>query len=61
MKNVFFWDVTPCGPCENRRFGGKYHFHLQGNRSRSRRDTIEVSETVGHRGGMVYLEFAYKA
>jgi hypothetical protein len=22
VKNRVFWDVTPCGSCENRRFGG---------------------------------------
>jgi hypothetical protein len=22
MKNGIFWDVTPCGSCRNRRFGG---------------------------------------
>jgi hypothetical protein len=22
MKNVVFWDVTQCGYCKNRRFGG---------------------------------------
>jgi hypothetical protein len=22
MKNCVFWDVTPCGSCESRRFGG---------------------------------------
>jgi hypothetical protein len=22
LKNVVFWDVTPCGSCKNRRFGG---------------------------------------
>jgi hypothetical protein len=22
MKNVIFWDVTLCGSCKNRRFGG---------------------------------------
>jgi hypothetical protein len=22
MKNGIFWDVTPCGSCNNRRFGG---------------------------------------
>jgi hypothetical protein len=21
-KNCVFWDVTPCGSCKNRRFGG---------------------------------------
>jgi hypothetical protein len=24
MKNAVFWDVTPCGYCKNRRFGGTY-------------------------------------
>jgi hypothetical protein len=24
MKNVGFWDVTRCGSCKNRRFGGTY-------------------------------------
>jgi hypothetical protein len=23
-KNAVFWDVTPCGSCKNRRFGGTY-------------------------------------
>jgi hypothetical protein len=22
MKNGVFWDVTPCGSCKSRRFGG---------------------------------------
>jgi hypothetical protein len=22
MKSDVFWDVTPCGSCKNRRFGG---------------------------------------
>jgi hypothetical protein len=22
MKNGIFWDVTPCGSCTNKRFGG---------------------------------------
>jgi hypothetical protein len=22
LKNAVFWDVTPCGFCKNRRFGG---------------------------------------
>jgi hypothetical protein len=32
MKNVVFWDVTPCGSCKNRRFGGTYHLHHQSDR-----------------------------
>jgi hypothetical protein len=22
LQNAVFWDVTPCGSCKNRRFGG---------------------------------------
>jgi hypothetical protein len=29
MKNAVFWDVTPCGSCKNRRFGGTYRLHHQ--------------------------------
>jgi hypothetical protein len=30
MKNAVFWDVTSCGFCKNRRFGGAYRLHHQG-------------------------------
>jgi hypothetical protein len=30
MKTGVFWDVTPCGSCKNRRFGGTYSLHHQG-------------------------------
>jgi hypothetical protein len=33
MKNAAFWDVAPCGSCENPRFGGTCHLHLQGGRT----------------------------
>jgi hypothetical protein len=26
IENGVFWDVTPCGSCKNRRFGGTYFF-----------------------------------
>jgi hypothetical protein len=29
MKNVIFWDVSPCGSCRNRHFQGMYRLHLQ--------------------------------
>jgi hypothetical protein len=29
MKNAAFYNVTPCGSCNNRRFGGTYHLHDQ--------------------------------
>jgi hypothetical protein len=30
MKNAMFWDVTPCGSCENRRFGGTSNIGMKG-------------------------------
>jgi hypothetical protein len=31
MKSTIFWDISPCGPLSvNRRFGGTYRLHLQG-------------------------------
>jgi hypothetical protein len=29
MINGVFWDVTLCGCCKTRRFGGMYRFHYQ--------------------------------
>jgi hypothetical protein len=31
LKNVVFWNVTSCGSCKNRRFGGKYRHHHHGD------------------------------
>jgi hypothetical protein len=28
-KNSIFWDVTPCGSCKNRSFGGTFRLHYQ--------------------------------
>jgi hypothetical protein len=33
MKNCVFWDVTPCGSCKNRRFGGTYGLLHQGDKN----------------------------
>jgi hypothetical protein len=33
MNNVIFWDIPPCSLHVNGRFGGTYHFHLQGRKS----------------------------
>jgi hypothetical protein len=35
MKNAVLLDVTSCGTCKNRRFGGTYHHH-QGDISSAR-------------------------
>jgi hypothetical protein len=29
VNNAVFWDVTQCGSCESRRFGGKWNLYLQ--------------------------------
>jgi hypothetical protein len=28
-KNAIFWDVTPCGSCKNRCFGGTWRRHIR--------------------------------
>jgi hypothetical protein len=40
MKNGVFWDVTPCGSCKNRRFGGTWRLLHQGEKNwRTRNNT----------------------
>jgi hypothetical protein len=34
MKNGVFLDVTPCGSCKNRRFGGTQRLVHQGDKDR---------------------------
>jgi hypothetical protein len=34
IMNAVFWGVTPCSSRENRRFGGKYRLHHQGDKNR---------------------------
>jgi hypothetical protein len=34
LKNGVFWVVTPCGSCKNRRFGGTWRLHHQGDKNR---------------------------
>jgi hypothetical protein len=33
IKNGVFWDVTPCGSCKNRRFGGTWRLLHQGEKN----------------------------
>jgi NAD(P)-dependent dehydrogenase (short-subunit alcohol dehydrogenase family) len=32
--NAVFWDITPCGPCNNRLFGGTYRLHHRSDKNR---------------------------
>jgi hypothetical protein len=34
MKKGVFWDVTPCGSCKNRRFGGTWRLLHQGDNTK---------------------------
>jgi hypothetical protein len=43
MKNVVFWDVSPCGSCRNRRFVGMYRFHLHGENNQRAKNTLEIA------------------
>jgi hypothetical protein len=43
MKNAAFWDVMPYGSCKNRRFGGTYHLHHQGDKNRLTRNNVSFS------------------
>jgi hypothetical protein len=42
MTDVF-WDFVQCGSSYNRRFGGTYRLHLQGN------ETLESSQLVARK------------
>jgi hypothetical protein len=45
MKNVVFWDVTPCRACVNRSFGGRYRLHFQGRKIRER-ETYKILSNI---------------
>jgi hypothetical protein len=42
MKNGVFWDVTACGSCKNRRFGGTYRLTTCGLSSGSQLHRVIV-------------------
>jgi hypothetical protein len=40
LKSVVVWDVTPCGSCKNRRFGGTFRLHHQAGKKRRNRYNV---------------------
>jgi hypothetical protein len=40
VRNSVFCDVTPCGSCKNRLFGGLYRLYYQGDSNRRTRNTV---------------------
>jgi hypothetical protein len=40
MQNAVLWDVTPCGSCKNRRFGGMERLYHQGDKNQRARNNV---------------------
>jgi hypothetical protein len=47
MRNTVFWDVTPCGSCNNRRIGGIYRLRHQGGMVKRSSGTSVDNNLVG--------------
>jgi hypothetical protein len=43
-KNAIFWDVTQCSCCRNRRFGGTYRLHHQGDSYRRTKSNVSSNQ-----------------
>jgi hypothetical protein len=43
VKNFVFWNITPCGFCKNRTFGGIYGRHHRGDMNRRARNDVSSS------------------
>jgi hypothetical protein len=43
LKNAVFWDVTQCGSYKNRRFGGSYRLHHQGEKNQRARNNVSCN------------------
>jgi hypothetical protein len=43
MKNVVFWDDTPCGSCKISCFGETYCHHYQGEKSRQAKNNLRTN------------------
>jgi hypothetical protein len=44
MKNAVFWDVTPCGSCKNKRIGGTFRLHHQGDKNWRARNNVNSNQ-----------------
>jgi hypothetical protein len=38
MNSIIFWGMAPCGFSKDRRFGGTYRLHLQGEKNQRTRN-----------------------
>jgi hypothetical protein len=64
MKNAVFWDITPCGSCVNRRFGGtsvytrstQRHISEDGILQRQEQDYIKLQIKVQQSFYFTYIQ-----
>jgi hypothetical protein len=57
-KNAISWDVTPCGSCKNRHFGGMYHLHHQDDKNRWTRN-VSCNKRLKHAVTTVVTNSSY--
>jgi hypothetical protein len=48
MKNGVFWNVTPCGFCKNRLFGGTYRLLHRGDKNQWTRNNTSCNQQPMH-------------
>jgi hypothetical protein len=41
MNVAIFWDIAPCSPYVDRRFGGTYYLHLQGQKAAKQKTSVQ--------------------
>jgi hypothetical protein len=46
MRSAVFWDVTLCGSCKNRDFGGTYHLYHQGEKNWRARNNVSSNYII---------------
>jgi hypothetical protein len=55
MQNAVFRDITPCGSCKNRSFGGTHLVHHQGNKDRKARNNVSSNQQPKHAAKKYYV------
>jgi hypothetical protein len=44
--SAVFWEVMPCGSCKNRRFGGTYRLHHQGEKNQRAGNNVNSNQQL---------------
>jgi hypothetical protein len=59
MENAVFWDVTPCGSCNSRSFGGTYRLIIRVTRIGELRTTFAELTTEARCEDLLYYTVLY--